>query len=115
MIIGMPRQLHDGMLDYEDGTPASTPQMANDVSNFLCYMQRRQGFQRPDKEIRKWMIVLGLVMLAPFKYLKVHGLYKALFSHRSEMYAVRDSLGYKHWKTGMISSKSLGYRGVYWC
>lgn len=25
MIIGMPRQLHDGMIDYDDGTPASTP------------------------------------------------------------------------------------------
>jgi len=25
MIIGMPRQLHDGLIDYEDGTPASTP------------------------------------------------------------------------------------------
>jgi ubiquinol-cytochrome c reductase cytochrome c1 subunit len=27
MIIGMPRQLYDGMMKYEDGTPASTPQM----------------------------------------------------------------------------------------
>jgi len=26
MIIGMPRQLYDGMMKYEDGTPASTPQ-----------------------------------------------------------------------------------------
>lgn len=25
MIIGMPRQLHDGMIDYDDGTPCSTP------------------------------------------------------------------------------------------
>lgn len=25
MIIGMPRQLHDGMIDYDDGTPASAP------------------------------------------------------------------------------------------
>lgn len=41
MIIGMPRQLYDGLIDYEDGTPASTPQMANDVANYLCFMQRR--------------------------------------------------------------------------
>ncbi len=25
MIIGMPRQLYDGMFDYDDGTPASSP------------------------------------------------------------------------------------------
>ena len=31
MIIGMPRQLHDGMIDFDDGTPASAPQMAYDV------------------------------------------------------------------------------------
>ena len=49
MIIGMPRQLHDGMLDFEDGTPASTPQMANDVSNFIIFMNRRGGWSAPDK------------------------------------------------------------------
>ena len=27
MIIGMPRQLYDGMLKFDDGTPSSTPQM----------------------------------------------------------------------------------------
>ncbi len=35
MITGMPRQLHDGMLEFEDGTPASTPQMAHDISEYL--------------------------------------------------------------------------------
>ena len=49
MVIGMPRQLHDGMLEFEDGTPASTPQMANDVANFITFMQRRTGHRRPDK------------------------------------------------------------------
>jgi len=38
MIIGMPRQLHDGMIDYDDGTPASAPQMAYDVSNYISFM-----------------------------------------------------------------------------
>ena len=52
MIIGMARQLKDGMLDYEDGTPASAPQMANDVSNFIFFMQRRQGWRMPDKQLR---------------------------------------------------------------
>jgi ubiquinol-cytochrome c reductase cytochrome c1 subunit len=43
MIIGMARQLYDGLIDYDDGTPASTPQMAYDVANFISYMQRRVG------------------------------------------------------------------------
>jgi len=34
----MPRQLHDGLIEYEDGTPASAPQMAFDVANFISYM-----------------------------------------------------------------------------
>ena len=49
MIIGMLRQLYDGLLEYEDGTPASTPQMANDVANFINFMQRRVGHSHPDK------------------------------------------------------------------
>ena len=43
MVIGMPRQLYDGMIDYDDGVPTSTPQMAFDVANFITYMQRRSG------------------------------------------------------------------------
>lgn len=31
------------------------------------------------------------------------------------MYAVRDNLGYKHWKTGQKSVKATQYRGAYWC
>lgn len=42
MIIGMPRQLHDGMLTFDDGTPASTPQMAHDVSCFLDFIENHQ-------------------------------------------------------------------------
>ena len=38
MIIGMPRQLYDGLIDYEDGTAASAPQMAYDVSNFIAFI-----------------------------------------------------------------------------
>lgn len=42
MIIGMPRQLHDGMLSYDDGTPASTPQLAHDVSCFIDYLENHE-------------------------------------------------------------------------
>jgi len=30
--------LVDGLVEYEDGTPASAPQMAYDVANFINYM-----------------------------------------------------------------------------
>lgn len=114
MIIGMPRQLYDGLVDYEDGTPASTPQMANDVANFICFMQRRSGHSYPDKQVRKWMLLLGYTLLFPLKYLKTYGYYRNLLSLRSEMYAVRDHLGYKHWKTGQVVSKAESYRTNYW-
>eukprot|EP00357_Protocruzia_adherens_P003432 CAMPEP_0115043834 /NCGR_PEP_ID=MMETSP0216-20121206/47108_1 /TAXON_ID=223996 /ORGANISM="Protocruzia adherens, Strain Boccale" /LENGTH=301 /DNA_ID=CAMNT_0002426237 /DNA_START=32 /DNA_END=934 /DNA_ORIENTATION=- len=42
MVVGMPRQLYDGMLEYDDGTPASTPQMAHDVSVFIDFMARNR-------------------------------------------------------------------------
>jgi len=35
--IGMPPPLLDGMLDYEDGTPATSSQLAKDVSTFLTW------------------------------------------------------------------------------
>lgn len=35
--IAMGRQLQDGQLEYEDGTPATTSQMAKDVSAFLAF------------------------------------------------------------------------------
>lgn len=31
----MARVLYDGLVDYEDGTPATTSQMAKDVTEFL--------------------------------------------------------------------------------
>jgi ubiquinol-cytochrome c reductase cytochrome c1 subunit len=114
MIIGMPRQLHDGMLDFEDGTPASTPQMANDVANFIFFMQRRTGWRRNDKRVRQSMVLFGILLLFPLKYLKTQGYFRSLLCTRTEAYAVRDHLGYKHWKTGMRSIKALHYRGAYW-
>ena len=115
MIIGMPRQLYDGLIDYEDGTPASTPQMANDVSNFICFLQRRKGHSYPDKQVRYYMMIMGFFFFLPFRYLKTYGYYKSLLSTRFEVYAVRDNLGYKHWKTGQFCTKSNLYRGKLWC
>jgi len=110
----MPRQLRDGLIEYEDGTPASTPQMANDVANFIFFMQRRVGWRRNDKNARQTMIFLGILLLFPIKYLKTKAYYRNLLCTRTEAYAVRDNLGYKHWKTGMRSMKAPQYRGSYW-
>jgi ubiquinol-cytochrome c reductase cytochrome c1 subunit len=52
MIIGMPRQLHDGMMKFDDGTPASSPQMAHDVSTFLDYLENHQW---PDIRVTIYM------------------------------------------------------------
>jgi len=114
MIIGMARQLYDGLIEYEDGTPASTPQMANDVSNFVMFLQRRIGWRHNDKKARQSMVAFGLLMLYPIKYVRTRGYYRSLLSTRTETYAVRDNLGYKHWKTGMKSTKATDYRNAYW-
>jgi ubiquinol-cytochrome c reductase cytochrome c1 subunit len=114
MIIGMRRPLSDGLIDYEDGTPASTPQMANDVANFIFFMQRRDGHRRNDKLARQTMIFLGMLLILPIRYVRTKGLYRNLLSTRTEAYAIRDGLGYKHWKTGMRSNKAYHYRNEYW-
>ena len=71
------------MLDYEDGTPASTPQMAYDVTIFTAYMQRRKGMRYPDNEVIKMMFLTGFLLLAPFKYLKTKAFYRNLLSCKS--------------------------------
>jgi len=114
MIIGMPRQLYDGMLEYDDGTPASTPQMAYDVANFVSYMQRRSGGKRPDRVVRMYMLVTGALLLWPLKYLKTRAYYRNLLSTRWEMYSVRDGVYYKHFKTHGRNSRAHQFRGKYW-
>jgi ubiquinol-cytochrome c reductase cytochrome c1 subunit len=42
----MARVLYDGLVEYEDGTPASTSQMAKDVTNFLAWTSEPEHDQR---------------------------------------------------------------------
>jgi len=60
------------------------------------------------------MIFYGLLLLVPINYIKTKAYYRSLLCTRTEMYAVRDNLGYKHWKTGMKSTKATHYRHLYW-
>lgn len=115
MVIGMPRQLQDGMIDYDDGTPASTPQMAFDVSNYLFYLQRRAGAKHNDRVWRNLCIFLFAgVCLYPLKYLKTKGYYRSLLSLRHELYSVRDGVYYSHYRYGQRNSKSQFWRNKIW-
>ena len=82
MIIGMPRQLHDGMLKYEDGTPASTPQMAHDVSCFLDFIENHHW---PDLliDIYSVMGVVATWLALSWVYIKYHE-----FNHHSCKYVL---------------------------
>lgn len=82
MIIGMARQLQDGMIDYEDGTPASTPQMAYDVTNFIWYMQRRNGGKYPDKAMRQTLVLWSAVLLGlPLRNLIGNAYFRGMASY----------------------------------
>ena len=60
-IIAMPPPLSDGLIEYEDGTPASTSQMAKDVCNFLRWTME---IEYDDRRIMFWKT--GLSSLAMF-------------------------------------------------
>lgn len=54
----MARVLFDGMVDYEDGTPATTSQMAKDVAEFLNWAAE------PEMDDRKKMGVKAIALLS---------------------------------------------------
>lgn len=109
MITGMPRQLHDGMIEYEDGTPASTPQMAHDISEYLQFVAR---YKVPDTKVVIGLV--GFIMLTfwPVSYMFTKYHYVNTYSHRLEVYAVKNG-GYKKFRekafrTHKISGNWLG-------
>ena len=54
--IAMARVLYDGLVEYEDGTPATTSQMAKDVVEFLNWSAE------PEMDIRKKMGLATLII-----------------------------------------------------
>lgn len=68
------------MIDYDDDTKASSPQMAFDVSNFISYMQRRTGVLRGDFKFIQCVVILGLALLYPIRYMKTKANYRNIFS-----------------------------------
>ena len=58
--ISMARVLYDGVVEYEDGTPATASQMAKDVTTFLAWASE------PEHDERKRMGMKAILMLTTF-------------------------------------------------
>ncbi|CAD6574948.1 MAG: cytochrome c1 [Tremellales sp. Tagirdzhanova-0007] len=56
--IAMARVLYDGLVEYDDGTPATTSQMAKDVVNFLSWTAE------PEHDERKKMGLQAVIILS---------------------------------------------------
>lgn len=59
--IGMGRQLFDGGVEYDDGTPASTSQMAKDVAEFLVWTAEPDHNDRRRMGL-KWMVFMTVLL-----------------------------------------------------
>jgi len=58
-ILAMPPPLSDGLVEYEDGTPATTSQMAKDVVNFLRWSVEPEY----DERRTKWYKMISTLMI----------------------------------------------------
>ena len=64
-LIAMPPPLHDGIVEYADGTKATVPQMAHDVVTFLAWAANPEMVQRKEIGVR---VVLFLLLLMGLTY-----------------------------------------------
>ena len=60
----MARVLYDGLVEYEDGTPATTSQMAKDVTEFLNWAAEPEMDQRKKMGIKVIIITSALFALS---------------------------------------------------
>lgn len=61
--IAMEKQLNDGQLEYEDGTPATASQLAKDVSTFLAWAAEPE---HDDRKATGMKVVFMFMLLAVF-------------------------------------------------
>merc|ERR1712000_655149 len=66
--IGMARVLYDGLVEYEDETPASTSQMAKDVVEFLNWAAEPEMDDRKKMGVK--VMIIGTALLALSGWLK---------------------------------------------
>ena len=69
----MARVLYDGLVEYEDGTPATTSQMAKDVVEFLNWAAEPEMDQR--KKMGVATILVTSVLLALSIWVKRYVIY----------------------------------------
>ena len=68
--IAMAQNLYDGIIDYEDGTPATASQMAKDVTTFLAWAAEPEHDDRKRMGMRA-MLICGTLALT-VAYMKRH-------------------------------------------
>jgi len=64
----MARVLYDGLVDYEDGTPATASQMAKDVVEFLNWSAEPEMDER--KKMGMKVLVIGSILWAVSVWVK---------------------------------------------
>ena len=81
--ISMPRVIFDGLVEYEDGTPATTAQMAKDVVTFLHWAAEPEHDERKKAGIKAVILFTALTAIsiyvkrfkwAPIKARKIRAL-----------------------------------------
>lgn len=60
----MARVLFDGLVEYEDGTPATTSQMAKDVTEFLNWAAEPEMDQRKKMGLKALTVIAGLFAMS---------------------------------------------------
>merc|ERR1712004_161285 len=92
-------------MGYEDGTPSSAPQMAHEVAEYISFLGRNKV---PDTMIVISMVLCVVATFYPISYLFTKQHYINTYSHRFEMYAVKNG-GYKKFREKMFKThKSAG-------
>ncbi|MBI1264377.1 MAG: cytochrome c1 [Alphaproteobacteria bacterium] len=71
MVIAMAPQLWDGMVEYADGTEATTEQMATDVTHFLAWASNPHMEARKRMGLMVMIYLFGLAVLLYASYRKV--------------------------------------------
>ncbi|KAK9764763.1 cytochrome c1 [Basidiobolus ranarum] len=62
--IAMARALYDGIVEYEDGTPATTSQMAKDVVSFLSWASEPEHDERKKLGLKAVSLLTGLFVIS---------------------------------------------------
>lgn len=60
----MARVLFDGLVEYEDGTPATTSQMAKDVTEFLNWTAEPEMDDRKKMGLKALTLLTGLFAMS---------------------------------------------------